>query len=108
MGMMRRPEGKRDDSSIRPIRRLAILSVATLAACAMGTGGTSNLLSPLGAVLSPNAATGAPVPLRVDPGAKVIISTAKDLPPASYMSTQADRGEKIYQNTCGTCHGPGT
>ena len=80
--------------------------MATLAACAVGT--TANVRSPLGAFLSPAAMTGAPVPLRVDPTARVIISTAGDLPAASYLPSQAERGAQIYQNTCAMCHGPGT
>ena len=78
----------------------------TLAACAAAT--TTSLRSPLGAFLSPAATTGAPVPLRVDPGAQVILSTASDLPMASYLPSQAQRGARIYQSTCATCHGPGT
>lgn len=83
-----------------------MLLVTALAACAVRT--TVNVHSPLGAVLSPTALTGASVPLRIDPGARVIISTARDLPVASYLPSQAERGAQIYQRTCSMCHGPGT
>ena len=52
-------------------------------------------------------ATGAPVPLHVDPNAKVILSSAAGLPAASFLASQATRGQKVYEETCGTCHGPG-
>lgn len=92
--------------SPRSSHRVAILLVSTVAACAVGT--TTNVLSPLGAHLSPAAMTGTPVALRVDPNAKVILSTASDLPMASYFPSQAERGAQIYQNSCALCHGPET
>jgi mono/diheme cytochrome c family protein len=94
---------------VRPIakgHRIAILLTGALTACAVATSGV--VRPPLEADLLPGATTGPVVPLRFDPNAKVIISTAKDLPPASFLSSQATRGQKIYENTCSTCHGPGT
>jgi mono/diheme cytochrome c family protein len=75
-----------------------------LAACA--SAGT-NVRVPLGANLLAGARTGAQVPLRRDPNAKVILSSAAGLPAASYLTSQAARGERIYQSTCGECHQPG-
>lgn len=66
-----------------------------------------NVRPPLAATLSSGATTGAPVPLRFDPTAKVILSNASDLPSASYAEAQATRGKNIYDETCGTCHQPG-
>jgi mono/diheme cytochrome c family protein len=102
MGMAPHKNGKQAGSA----QQIVLALSATLSGCAMAT--TPNLVSPLGAFLSPAAMTGAPVALRTDPNAKVIISTAKDLPAASYLPSQAERGAKIYAQTCGTCHGPGT
>src|SRR6185436_8609979 len=76
-----------------------------IAACATARG--PDVRSPLGAVLSPAATTGAQVPLVVRPGARVIRSTAGNLPAASYLPSQADRGAQVYASTCGACHGPG-
>jgi mono/diheme cytochrome c family protein len=84
------------------VRRLtAIVGSLTLAACASVA---TNVRTPLGAHLTTGATTGMPVPLRVDPGAKVILSSAAGLPPASYLATQASRGQRVYEETCGTCH----
>lgn len=79
------------------------VSVLTVAACAAATT-TTNVRSPLGAILSSDASTGTPVPLRVDPGAKVILSTAANLPPAAFLPSQAQRGAQVYQGTCAMCH----
>ena len=67
-----------------------------------------NVRPPLGANLTTGALTGGPIPLRFDPNAKVIRSTAANLPAASYSSAQAARGEAVYGNTCGMCHQPGS
>ena len=93
--------------SMQSSHRIALSGavVLVLAACAAATA--TNVRSPLGAVLSAGATTGAPVPLRFDPGAKVIISTARNLPPASYLPSQAERGLQLYQQTCAVCHAPG-
>jgi len=88
------------------VSRWMVLSGAfVIAGCAAASA--TNVRPPLAAQLSPGAKTGAPVPLRFDPTAKVILSSAAGLPPASFLSSQAKRGENIYQNTCGTCHQPG-
>lgn len=82
-------------------------SMVAVAACATATRPATDIRSPLSATLGSGAATGAPVPLRFDPNAKVIISTAGNLPAASYLPSQAARGEKVYQSTCGMCHAGG-
>ena len=89
--------------------RLAALaaSLVAIAACATASRPASDIRSPLTATLGPGAATGAPVPLHFDPNAKVIITTAANLPAASYLPSQAQRGEKVYQSTCGLCHAGG-
>ena len=88
------------------VSRWTVLGGAfVIAGCAAASA--TNVRPPLGAQLSPAAKTGAPVPLRFDPNAKVILSSAAGLPPASFLASQAKRGEGIYQNTCGTCHQPG-
>lgn len=81
-----------------------ISTLAMVAACASVT---TNVRPPLGAFLSPAAKTGAQVPLRADPNAKVILSSAAGLPPASYLPSQAARGAQVYDQTCGACHQPG-
>lgn len=81
--------------------------VLTIAACATASRSASDIRAPLSATLTAGATTGAPVPLRFDPTAKVIISTAANLPAASYLPSQAQRGEKVYQSSCGMCHAGG-
>jgi mono/diheme cytochrome c family protein len=85
-------------------RWTVMAGMATLAACASAA---TNVRPPLAAVLSPGAKTGAPIPLRFDPNAKVILSSAAGLPPASYLPSQAERGGRVYDQTCGACHQPG-
>src|SRR3954470_16796600 len=82
-------------------------SLVTIAACATVSRPATDIRSPLSATLGSGAATGAPVPLHFDPSAKVIISTAGNLPAAAYLPSQAQRGEKIYQSTCAMCHAGG-
>lgn len=77
-----------------------------IGACATA-GAKTDFRSPLGAMLTPGAATGAPTPLRVDPNAKVIRSTAADLPAAAYLPSQAERGHTVYESTCAMCHAGG-
>ena len=85
-------------------RHWALLGWATvIVGCASGAAAT-NVRAPLGARLTPGAKTGPVVPLRSDPTARVIRSTAANLPAASFLPSQAARGEKIYQESCGTCH----
>lgn len=55
-------------------------------------------------MLTTGARTGAPVPLRFDPNAKVILSDASALPAASYLPTQAARGADVFDGTCARCH----
>lgn len=87
------------------MRRAGVIAGLTVvAACATAV----NVRTPLGAHLSTGAKTGAPAPLRVDPNAKVILSSAAGLPPASFLPSQAARGARVYEATCGTCHQPGT
>lgn len=59
---------------------------------------------PLEAKLGAKAKTGAPVPLRIDPNAKVVIATVPNLPAAPYTAAQATRGQAIYEQVCATCH----
>ena len=87
---------------MRLSRWTVMASTTALVACAYGA--TTNVRSPLGAVLSSAARTGAPVPLRRDPNAKVILSTASGLPAASFLMSQAARGSEIYDQTCVKCH----
>src|SRR4051794_25782218 len=67
----------------------------------------TNVRAPLGAMLTPASKTGPQVPLHFDPNARVIISKAAGLPPASFLASQAARGEAVYGGTCATCHQPG-
>ena len=73
-----------------------------IAGCA--TAASTTALPPLGARLTPGAATGPQVPLRFDPTAHVVIATVPNLPPASYSEAQATRGEQVYDQTCSSCH----
>ena len=66
-----------------------------------------NVRSPLGAYLTPAAHTGAPVALRADPNARVILSNASGLPAASFLPSQAARGSDLYARRCNACHGAG-
>src|SRR5437868_5645085 len=77
---------------------------AVMAGCA--TAAATNVRTPLGARLTPGARTGAPIPLRVDPNARVIRSTAANLPAATFSAVQAARGEKVFDQTCAMCHQP--
>ncbi len=82
-----------------------LVCAAVIVGCATAA---PNVRPPLAASLMNGALTGAPVPLRFDPNAKVIRSTAANLPPATYAESQAARGENVYNNTCGACHQPGS
>lgn len=85
-------------------RRTAVIWMVTLVGCATAGGGATNVRTPLGARLTSGARTGAPVPLHIDPNARVTHSTAATLPPATYWPAQADRGEKVFAQTCAMCH----
>ncbi|MGH7654087.1 MAG: c-type cytochrome [Gemmatimonadaceae bacterium] len=82
---------------------MCILAGGYAAACASAP----NVISPLGAFLTPTASTGAPVPLRADPNARVILSDASSLPAASFLPSQAARGADLYARRCNSCHGAG-
>jgi mono/diheme cytochrome c family protein len=76
-----------------------------MSAAAVGcAAAAANVRAPLGAKLGPEAKTGAPVPLRFDPNAKVVITRVANLPPAPYTEAQAARGEQVYNGTCASCH----
>ena len=87
------------------VRVAAIGSIVAVFGCA--SGGGINVRSPLVARLTPAATTGPQVALRFDPNAKVILSTAGNLPVASFLPSQAARGQIVYNQTCGECHQPG-
>jgi cytochrome c5 len=93
--------------SMRPTFLMIAAASTLLVACAT-TSSTPNVRPPLAATLSSGAKTGAPVPLHFDPNARVIISRAAELPPASFLPSQAARGEKVFGETCALCHEPGT
>lgn len=82
-----------------------IAGAAAVVGCVHAAG--TNVRPPLAAVLTPTAKTGPQVPLRFDPNAKVILSHAANLPPASFLASQAARGQEVYQGTCATCHSAG-
>ena len=87
-------------------RQWTLIGLTTvLVSC--GYGATTNVQTPLGAFLTSHATTGAPVPLRVDPNARVILSGAVGLPAASFLPSQAQRGKRLYAQSCGPCHDPG-
>jgi mono/diheme cytochrome c family protein len=85
--------------------RWTLLGLGTLVAgCATAASSSSNVLTPLGAHLSAGAKTGAPIPLRFDPNAKVVIARVANLPAASYSTAQAQRGQGTYEGSCANCH----
>src|SRR5476651_388823 len=90
---------------MRLYSRTIVFASVAMALCACAT--TPNVRSPLGAFLSPGARTGDPVPLRVDPNARVILSGATGLPSASFLPSQAARGKEIYSRSCQNCHAEG-
>ena len=72
--------------------------------CASSGAVATNVSVPLGAHLTVGAPTGAPIPLRFDSTARVIRSTAANLPPATYWPVQAELGERVFNQTCAMCH----
>ncbi|HKO15369.1 MAG TPA: cytochrome c [Gemmatimonadaceae bacterium] len=82
----------------------ALAALAALATIGCASAPATNVRTPLGAFLTPAARTGAPVPLRVDPNAHVVFSTAANLPPAPYTAAQAERGEHVFAGVCASCH----
>jgi len=87
------------------VSRWVVAGALSVVGCA--TAASTNVRPPLGAMLTPTAKTGGSVRLHYDPTARVILSNASSLPPASYLPSQATRGASIYAETCGTCHQPG-
>ncbi len=83
--------------------RVMILGCAAVVGCGAARQSTS-ARPPLAAQLLPGAKTGAPVPLRFDPNAKVVIARLANLPPAPFSAAQAARGEQVFNQTCGACH----
>ena len=85
--------------------KAGVLWAIVVIGCATAGGAAStSIQTPLGAHLTADAATGAPIPLHIDPNAKVVRSTAPDLPPATYFPAQAERGEKTFSQVCAMCH----
>lgn len=90
---------------MRMSREAGVLwTVITIGCASAGSSASTGVRVPLGAHLTARAPTGAPIPLRVDPNARVVRSTAPNLPAATYLPAQADRGEKIFSQTCAMCH----
>jgi mono/diheme cytochrome c family protein len=86
------------------VRRLTVIISATVIVGCASAAARTDVRPPLGAHLTPAANTGAPVPLRIDPTAKVVIATVPNLAPASYSAAQAARGQAVYESTCANCH----
>ena len=93
---------------MRSGRWIVMVLTTALAACAVAARSSeTDVRLPLGAMLLPGASTGAPVPLRFDPNAKVVRSRAGSLPAASYLPSQAVRGRRIFEQSCAACHEQG-
>jgi len=84
-----------------------MLVTGAMVAIGCAHSAATNVRPPLGAMLTPAAKTGPQVPLRFDPNAKVILSRASNLPAASFLPSQATRGQAVYEGTCATCHSAG-
>ena len=82
----------------------AVAWTTVIVGCATRGAVAPNVRAPLGAHLTAGAPTGAPIPLRFDSTAHVIRSTAANLPPATYWPTQAEQGERVFNQTCAMCH----
>jgi mono/diheme cytochrome c family protein len=89
---------------MRKDRWAVLAGLLTVVACATTT---TNMRAPLGAYLTTDAKTGPQLPLRFDPNARVILSRAAELPAASYLPSQAARGQAVYNGTCASCHEQG-
>ena len=81
----------------------AVVWTTVIVGCATTGAAATNVRAPLGAHLTASAPTGAPIPLRFDSTARVIRSTAANLPPATYWPAQAERGERVCNQTCAMC-----
>lgn len=86
------------------MRMSRLFFLGTIAAAVGCAAATTNYRAPLEAKLGPGSKTGAPVPLRIDPTAKVVIARVANLPAAPYTAAQAARGEQVYSSTCASCH----
>lgn len=81
-----------------------IIAIGCASASRGGSAPASATPPPLGARLTASAPTGAPVPLHIDPNARVVRSLVPNLPAATYWPAQADRGERVFNGTCVACH----
>ena len=86
------------------MRKSRLFFFGTFAAVVGCAAATTNFRPPLEARLGAGAKTGAPVALRFDPNAKVVITRYANLPAAPYTAAQAQRGEQVYSSTCASCH----
>jgi mono/diheme cytochrome c family protein len=82
----------------------AAVWTTVIVGCARSGAVVTDMSAPLGAHLTTSAPTGAPIPLRFDSTARVIRSTASNLPPATYSPGQAELGERVFNQTCAMCH----
>jgi len=82
----------------------AAVWTTVIVGCASSGATATNVRAPLGAHLTASAPTGAPMPMRFDSTARVIRSTAANLPPATYWPAQAEHGARVFNQTCATCH----
>lgn len=89
---------------MRRSRWSAVVWATLIVGCASSGTVATNVRAPLGAYLTASAPTGTPIPLRFDSTARVIRSTAASLPPATYSPVQAERGERVFNQTCAMCH----
>lgn len=85
-------------------RSTAVVWTIIAIGCASASRGVPAARPPLGANLTAQAPTGAPMPLRIDPNARVVRSLAPNLPAATYWPAQAQRGELVFTGTCLGCH----
>jgi mono/diheme cytochrome c family protein len=81
-----------------------IIAIGCASASRSGSASAPTARAPLGAGLTTDAPTGAPIPLRIDPNARVVRSLVPNLPAATYWPAQADRGERVFNGTCAACH----
>jgi|SRR5436305_886683 len=91
---------------MQPRRWTGVLWTTLIVGCASAATTTTAVRAPLGAHLTIGAATGAPIPLRFDSTARVIRSTAGNLPAATYWPAQAEHGERVFSQVCAMCHAP--
>jgi len=88
-------------------RWTALVCIVAAVGCA-GAAVATNVRRPLGADLTSTAPTGAPARLRFDSSssARMIRSTAANLPAATYSPVQAEHGEAVFKRACAPCHAP--